>query len=72
MTRPGGSEQHEGALIEARMPDLDPRRATDPLLRHLAATGQCRWHMIDDPDSPRPASARPATPSRRPAPMGPL
>lgn len=44
-----GSEQHAVVLIEARMPDIDMRRATDPLLRHLRATGQCRWHTIADP-----------------------
>lgn len=32
------------------MPDIDMRRATDPLVGHLAATGQCRWHVIPDPD----------------------
>ncbi|MFL6130807.1 MAG: FAD/NAD(P)-binding protein [Mycobacteriales bacterium] len=40
------------ALIEARMPDIDMRRTTDPLLRHLRATGQCRWHTVADPDGP--------------------
>jgi hypothetical protein len=44
-----GSERHTAALIEARMPEIDMRRATDPLLRHLYATGQCRWHVIPDP-----------------------
>lgn len=44
-----GSEQHAVVLIEARMPDIDMRRAADPLLRHLRATGQCRWHTIADP-----------------------
>lgn len=44
-----GSQQHAVALIEARMPEIDMRRATDPLIRHLAATGQCRWHVVPDP-----------------------
>jgi hypothetical protein len=44
-----GSEQPVVALIEARMPDIDMRRAADPLLRHLRETGQCRWHTIPDP-----------------------
>ena len=44
-----GSEQHAVVLIEARMPDIDMRRAADPLLRHLRVTAQCRWHTIADP-----------------------
>lgn len=44
-----GSGQHAVVLIEARMPDIDMRRASDPLVRHLRATGQCRWHTIPDP-----------------------
>jgi hypothetical protein len=45
-----GSTRHAVVLIEARMPDIDMRRTSDPLLRHLRATGQCRWHTIADPD----------------------
>ena len=45
-----GSRRTAAALIEARMPEIDMRRATDPLLRHLRATGQCRWHTRLDPD----------------------
>ena len=44
-----GSRVPATALIEARLPDIDMRRTTDPLLRHLRATGQCRWHTIADP-----------------------
>jgi hypothetical protein len=47
-----GSEQPAVALIEARMPEIDMRRATDPLLRHLHATGQSGWHTIGDPAGP--------------------
>lgn len=35
-------------LIEARVPDVDLRRATDPLLRYLMATGQCRIYRMAD------------------------
>jgi hypothetical protein len=45
-----GSRVPAAALIEARLPDIDMRRTTDPLLRHLRQTGQCRWHTIADPD----------------------
>jgi uncharacterized NAD(P)/FAD-binding protein YdhS len=34
------------ALIEAHLPVTDLRRVTDPLLRHLLDTGQCRAHVI--------------------------
>ena len=44
-----GAQVRATALIEARMPDIDMRRTADPLLRHLKATGQCRWHTITDP-----------------------
>ena len=44
-----GCRHRAVALIEARMPDTDMRRATDPLLRHLSRTGQCRWHTVPDP-----------------------
>jgi len=44
-----GSEVRTVALIEARMPDIDMRRAVDPLLSHLRGTGQCGWHTIPDP-----------------------
>ncbi|MGC5566043.1 FAD/NAD(P)-binding protein [Streptomyces sp. FR-108] len=36
------------ALVEARLPEPDLRRTGDPLLRHLAATGQCRPYVIRD------------------------
>ena len=45
-----GSRVDAVALIEARMPDIDMRRSTDPLVRHLWAGGQCRWHTVADPD----------------------
>ena len=44
-----GSEVRAVALIEARMPDIDMRRTTDPLLAYLRRTGQCGWHTIADP-----------------------
>lgn len=37
-------------LIEAHLPVTDVRRATDPLLRSLRESGQCRAHRIPDPD----------------------
>ncbi len=36
-------------LIEARLPDTDIRRTSDPLLRHLLATGQCAEFRIAHP-----------------------
>ncbi|MEN3356199.1 MAG: hypothetical protein V7637_181 [Mycobacteriales bacterium] len=47
-----GSAVRTTALIEARMPDIDMRRTTDPLIRQLLATGQCRLHTIEDPGGP--------------------
>lgn len=38
------------ALIEARLPSTDLRRTSDPLLRDLAATGQCRTYWVHHPD----------------------
>lgn len=35
------------ALIEARLPEPDLRRSTDPLLRGLLNTGACRPHLSD-------------------------
>lgn len=43
-----GSEVCATTLIEARIPDTDLRRSTNPLLRHLLATGQCRPYRIPD------------------------
>lgn len=37
-------------LIEARIAEPDLRRSTNPLLRHLLATGQCRPYRIPDGD----------------------
>lgn len=37
------------ALIEARLPTPDLSRADDPLLRYLAATGQCAPYLIPTP-----------------------
>jgi uncharacterized NAD(P)/FAD-binding protein YdhS len=39
-----------GTLIEAHLPVTDVRRATDPLLRYLRESGQCRAHRIPNPD----------------------
>ncbi|WIY06469.1 FAD/NAD(P)-binding protein [Amycolatopsis mongoliensis] len=36
------------ALIEARLPDTDLRRTTDPLLRALLARGECRPYRIGE------------------------
>lgn len=38
------------ALIEARLPEVDLARTTDPLMRYLNATGQCRGYRIACPD----------------------
>ncbi|GGK12160.1 hypothetical protein GCM10011583_50310 [Streptomyces camponoticapitis] len=38
-------------LVEARLPEPDLRRTTDPLLTDLLATGQCRPYAIADPRS---------------------
>jgi uncharacterized NAD(P)/FAD-binding protein YdhS len=35
-------------FIDARVPEPDLLRTTDPLLRHMLDTGQCRPHTIDD------------------------
>ncbi|WP_328915254.1 MULTISPECIES: FAD/NAD(P)-binding protein [unclassified Streptomyces] len=45
-----GSMVRVTALIEARLPDIDLRRTTDPLLRDLLDTGQCRPYTIPDPE----------------------
>ena len=45
-----GSRVEVTTLVEARLPEPDLRRTTDPLLRHLAATGQCRPFAIPDPE----------------------
>nr|WP_307850112.1 FAD/NAD(P)-binding protein [Saccharopolyspora sp. HNM0986] len=39
-------------LIEARLPEPGLRGTADPLLRHLAETGQCRRYEIGDPSEP--------------------
>ncbi len=44
----GGSLIHATTLIEARIPEPDLHRTTDPLLRQLQATGQCRAHRLAD------------------------
>ncbi|GAA1927099.1 FAD/NAD(P)-binding protein [Streptantibioticus ferralitis] len=41
-----GSHIHAAVLIDARLPEADLRRTTDPLLRHLHTTGQCRPYRI--------------------------
>ncbi|MFJ5264898.1 FAD/NAD(P)-binding protein [Streptomyces sp. NPDC088387] len=45
-----GPEVAATALIEARIAEPDLRRSTNPLLRHLLATGQCRTYRIPDAD----------------------
>ncbi|WP_432839351.1 FAD/NAD(P)-binding protein [Dactylosporangium sp. CA-092794] len=39
-------------LIEARLPELDIRRTSDPLLGHLRRTNRCRPYRIPDPAGP--------------------
>ena len=43
-----GSRVEATCLVEARLPEPDLRHTTDPLLRHLAATGQCRPFVVAD------------------------
>ncbi|GAA2515800.1 FAD/NAD(P)-binding protein [Streptomyces longisporus] len=43
-----GSRVEATCLIEARLPEPDLRHTTDPLLRHLADTGQCRPFVVAD------------------------
>jgi uncharacterized NAD(P)/FAD-binding protein YdhS len=39
-----------GTLIEARLPEMDIRRTTDPLIKFLLRTRQCRpYHIPDEP-----------------------
>ncbi|WP_446040061.1 FAD/NAD(P)-binding protein [Streptomyces sp. SID1121] len=45
-----GAPVRVGALIEARLPEVDIRCTTDPLLRHLLSTGQCLPYRIPDGD----------------------
>ncbi|MCN0154641.1 FAD/NAD(P)-binding protein [Salinispora arenicola] len=49
-THLGGPEVLATTLIEARIAEPDLRRSTNPLLRHLLATGQCRPYRIADGD----------------------
>ncbi|MEU9749391.1 MULTISPECIES: FAD/NAD(P)-binding protein [Streptomyces] len=44
-----GSLTRVTTLVEARLPEPDLRRTTDPLLADLLATGQCRPYAIADP-----------------------
>ncbi|WP_435885214.1 FAD/NAD(P)-binding protein [Streptomyces prunicolor] len=44
-----GAAVRAGALIEARLPVPSLRQTTDPLLRHLVATGQCGTYRISGP-----------------------
>lgn len=46
------SRVSSGALIEARLPMADVRRATDPLITSILAAGDCRAHVIRDADTP--------------------
>ncbi|MGW3030453.1 FAD/NAD(P)-binding protein [Streptomyces sp. NPDC001178] len=43
-----GSRIEATCLVEARLPEPDLRHTTDPLLRHLADTGQCRPFVVPD------------------------
>lgn len=45
-----GSLTRVTTLVEARLPEPDLRRTTDPLLNDLLATGQCRPYAIADPE----------------------
>ena len=45
-----GPEVLATTLIDARIDEPDLRRSTNPLLRHLLATGQCRPYRIPDGD----------------------
>jgi hypothetical protein len=47
-----GSTVPVTTLIEARISDIDLRRTTSPLLRHLLDTAQCRTHSVPDPLRP--------------------
>jgi uncharacterized NAD(P)/FAD-binding protein YdhS len=44
-----GSELRVATVIEARLPEPDLPRTTDPLLCHLLATGQCSAYRIANP-----------------------
>jgi FAD-NAD(P)-binding len=46
-----GSRVTATTLIEARLPEPDLRRTTDPLLRQLLSTGQASAYRITDPDA---------------------
>jgi uncharacterized NAD(P)/FAD-binding protein YdhS len=41
-----GSETEVTALVDARLPETDVRRTTDPLLRGLLTRGECRVYDI--------------------------
>ncbi|MFD6187662.1 FAD-binding protein, partial [Streptomyces goshikiensis] len=44
-----GSLVRADTLIEARLPEIDLRSTSDPLLLHLLGTGQCRTYRIPGP-----------------------
>jgi hypothetical protein len=46
-----GSRVTATTLIEARLPEPNLRRTTDPLLRQLLSTGQASAYQITDPDA---------------------
>jgi FAD-NAD(P)-binding len=48
--RVAGSRVRVTALLEARLPEPDPRRTGDPLMRHLLETRQCRPFVVEGPD----------------------
>ena len=52
-----GSTVAVTTLVEARLPEVDIRHTTDPLLRHLTSTGRCRPYRLPDPGDP---TGRPA------------
>lgn len=41
-----GSEVRVTALVESRLPEVDIRRTSDPLVRHLLASGGCRPYEL--------------------------
>ncbi|MEV7504708.1 FAD/NAD(P)-binding protein [Streptomyces sp. NPDC093018] len=47
-----GAPVRADALIEARLPEPDVRRTTDPLLRDLLARGEAASFRVPDPDGP--------------------
>jgi hypothetical protein len=44
-----GPDERSRVLIEARLPEVELQRTTDPLMTHLHAAGACRPYRIADP-----------------------